>query len=366
MKKIILILMSVLLIFSLVACSHPKDDDKNNMNQTSDITSETDQIDNTDETENKTDETTNEISAEDRLKQKQEECENALKEIKVDLLSITHEKYEDAEINGYLVYSEDYETATLLTIGVHMTKNTYYDYYDGTRVTGETATGKDGDLAVQTSYSTSWISDDREYAIMVLRVGGDVDPSKVTVLLKGKVDGVSVETKFENDGEPIGFEDAKTHFMDDKNTFGCGSDIVKLVGRHYLIIRRYASSTGWGGNSTRDYRTYTQSFVLIPLEQGFSKTLTKDDVKMIMSGSVENTTGNLLVNESGRIDASSMEKQTTLEVEFIREVVEPRNSDNLYDDEVYDKIDQDIKELMEMTYLEIDDGDGNTIVLKMK
>lgn len=360
-KNILLILISVLLVFSLVACGGKNNTEVNDTdNVISSENSEEQENVNNDEPEKE------EVNKEEQEKKAKEECKKVLEEIKVELLAVTSEKYEDAKINGYLVSSNDYETATLLTIGVKLPQNAYYNHYSGISISGETATGKDGKPAVQTSYNTSWISEDRDYALMVLRVGGDVDPTKVTVTIKGKVDGVTVNTKFENDGTPVGFENAKTVFADEDDTFGCGSSVVKLKGRYYLIIRRYASSSGWGGNDTTDYSTSTQSYVLIPLSGGFKPTLTKNDVKMVVNGSVANTKGVLMVNESGRIDASSLDDQTTLEVEFVRTVVEQRNSDDEFDDEVYDKIEDDIVALAKMTTLEIDDGDGNTVILKLK
>lgn len=362
-KNILLIFISIMLVFTLVACGNKNDSDANKTDKptTSESTSQKD-----DSTKEETESKEDNVNKEEQEKKAKEECEKVLKDVKVELLSITSEKYEDAKINGYLVSSNDYETATLLTIGVKLPKDAYYNHYSGITICGETATGKDGKPSVQTSYNTSWISEDRDYALMVLRVGGDIDPTKATVTIKGKTSGVTVDTKFENNGIPVGFDSAKEAFIDEDDAFGCGSSVVKLKGRHYLIIRRYASSSGWGGNDTTDYSTATQSFVLVPLDKGFKPTLTKNDVKMVVNGSVANTKGTLMVNESGRIDASSLDDQTTLEVEFVRTVVEQRNSEDEYEDEVYDKINDDIKELAQMTTLEIDDGDGNKVILKMR
>ena len=164
-------------------------------------------------------------------------------------------------------------------------------------------------------------------------------------------------------GLDIGFEQAKEKFAED-NVFGIGNFIVKLQGRHYFIVRRYTSSTGWGGGTNGDRSTRTDSFVLVPLEDGFGETLKKDEIKLVVNEEVANTTAELLVNESGRIDASSIETQSTIEVEVTRNVIEPENAEGSHDEEVYDKIDADKKQMLKNVHVEIDDGDGNIVILK--
>ena len=304
------------------------------------------------------------VDPEEIARQEKEACENALKDVKVELLSREVVDYENGYINGFLVYSEDYEKATILTIGIKFPDGVYYDYYKGITIAGETATGKDENPVVQTTYDTGWIDNGKNYALMIVRLGGEVDPAKADIQIKGEND-VVVNTKFENDGAAVGFDNAKTAFADKEDDFGCGSSIVKLKGRHYIIIRRFNSSTGWGGGEDYDCSTATKSYVLIPLDGGFTKTLTKDDVKLTVTEPVANTEAQLLVNESGRVDASSLECQTTIEVEVIRTVVEPEDEEGSYSDEVYDKIDDDQDQMFKNVILEIDDGDGNIVTLKM-
>lgn len=363
-KNLLLILLSIILVFSLVACGN--NNDTGNDKKTNETVSDT--VDKENNTTQPSEETKEETENKEELEKKaKEECENALNGVKVELLAKEVIDYKDAYINGYFVYSEDYSKATILTIGISFPKNAYRNHYKDITISGETATGKDGKPTVQTNYDTAWIDDSNGYSLMVIRMGGEVDPSKVDIQLTGKTDGVVVNTKFENNGEVSGFANSVTAFTDEDNVFGCNSSIVKLKGRHYLIVRRFNSSSGWGGSSNgHDTATETKSYVLIPLEGGFDRTLTKNDVKLVISETVANTTANVLVNESGVVDASSLDAQTTIEVEVVRTVIEPENSDGTYSDEVYDKIDEDQSKMFENITLEIDDGDGNKVTLKLK
>lgn len=356
-KQILCIVLTAIFILSFAGCNE-KDNQENIQNNSASTANNS----TNDEVISKP----NDTKDDEVLK---EECKKALEGIKVELLAITFEKYDDAEINGNLAYSEDYETATLLTMGVKFPQNVYSEFYKNITICGETATGKDGKPAVQTKYNASWISENKEYSLMVMRIGGKVDPAKVTVRLNGNIygaDKITVDTKFENNGSAIGFDTAKSFFVNEDNAFGCDSNIVKLKNRHYIITRRYTSSDGWTTSNDVSKSTQTRSYVLIPLEKGLKRTLTKKDVNMEINGKIPNTEATLMVNENGIVDASTLDCQTTIEVEFARTVIEQKDSEGNYTDEVYDKIDEDIENLAKMTTVKIDDGDGKQITLKMK
>lgn len=359
LKRIFILLLCLLMLMSVFAgCAGKKE--TNIKEPTSQKTTDTTSSEQPEEAEPT-------VDPEEVARQQKEACENALKEIKVELLAKEVLDYDDAHINGYFVYSEDYEKGTILTIGVSFPTGVYYNHFEGLTITGETATGTDGKPAVQTKYNTAWIDDNKTYAVMIVRIGGEVDPAKINIQIEGKTDGAVIDLELENEGATVGFENAIAAFAYKNDDFGCSSSIVKLKGRHYLIVRRYTSSSGWSGSTDNDHdvSTETKSYVLIPLERGFDRTLTKDDVKLVVNGTVENTTAQLLVNESGRIDASQLETQTTIEVEVTRTVVEPEDAEGNYSDEVYDKIDEDQKAMFEKVILEIDDGEGNIVTLRM-
>ena len=297
---------------------------------------------------------------------KQELCEEALANIKAYVLNVDVVDYDDAYINGYGAYSTDYEKATVITIGLTFPEGAYNQYWERMSILGETATDSNGKTVPQTLSSAGWISDDRTYAVLLCRVAGEVDVSKVDVLLKSKVDEISRETKFENNGEEVGFEAAKEKFTKSNDTFGTGNYIIELKGRHYFIIRRYCSSTSSVSNSEGRFSTRTESFVLMPLEGGLTPSLTKEDVNLVSEKEVENTFAKLMVNENGQIDKSTLKCQTTIEVEVWREYVEETLEDGTYSKEVYEAVSRDEKELLEACSVEIDDGNGNTIKLYFK
>ena len=304
-------------------------------------------------------------AAEEEEKNDEKECLEALESIEVDVLSTVIVDYEQAEINGYLVHSDDYKKGTIITLGIKFPRDTYYNYFSSLKVCGETAEDVNGEPAVQTSYNTAWINKDGDYALMVIRIGGEVDTSKASVKLLGKINSVEVTKDFANDGETIGFDSAKAAFIDEYDNFGCGSSVVKLMGRHYIINRRYISSTSWGKEDSNDCSVTNQSYVLVPIENGFERTLTESDVRMNISSNITNTSAELLVNKNGAIDLSTIDCQTTIEVKIVRIVTEQKNDDGSYNQEVYDEIDKDKTELLNSIVLNIEDGDGNIVSLKM-
>lgn len=376
MKKFLCLLITAVFMLSFVGCGESKEDvnagsqaestshigDSNASAESEEVSSEDSEEISTEESE---DSSAPESSEEDEVdeealaQQKREECENALKEVKVELLAQTTVAFEDS---GIIDLYYQYETATVLTIGLKASETVLDNYYKTIEISGETATAEDGE-AVSQDMNVGYIGTD--YIILRYAVSGEIDPSKVTVQLIGEVDDVTVDTKFENNGETVGFENAIAAFADTEDRYGCGSSIIKLKGRHYIIHRRYPSSTGWRSEEDVRYSNLTQSYVLIPLEDGFTKTLTTSDGTMKVDGSVPNTTAKLMINEEGRVDGSANKYQTTISVQISRLVTETRGEDG-YSDEVYDKIDDDKEALLAMVVVEIDDGDGNIVTLRME
>lgn len=295
------------------------------------------------------------------LANRKKECEEALNSIRVSVASATVVDYEDGCINGYMCHSEDYEKATILTLCIEFDRNTYSSFFDRLTVCGETATGPDGECAVQTSYTTVWTNNAMNCMLMVVRVGGEVDPSKAEVLIKGKVEDTCVTKKFENNGEEIGFDTLSAAFASEE--FGCGSSIVKLMGRHYIIVQCYNSIDGWRSSHGEHYSYKIRSFILNQIEDGFKRTLTSDDVKIIDSDEVPNTTIEVKANEGEGLDASSMQSAILVKVE--RHVVEPQDETGDYSDEVFDQVDADIQTVLESAVIGIDDGDGNLVQMRL-
>lgn len=279
--------------------------------------------------------------------------EERFSEVEVEVLAKAVVPYEESAINGYLAYSEDYETATILTLGLRFPD---WDsaYNCGTiTVIGETATEADGKPVPQTSTGSNWGNTQLEkpYYIVVQRVAGEVDPSKATVRIKESWGGgASAEVPILHDGKPVGFAAAKDVFPDSVKT---------LQGRAYFIVRRYWSSYSASGDSLTD----TVSFVLVPLEGGLGKTLNPDEMKLYIPDSITATSGELLVNVNGAIDGSTVNRQSTIELAITRELYEERGEDGYYPDEVFKQATADMNSFADASYVEIDDGSGGTVTL---
>ena len=288
---------------------------------------------------------------------------------KAEILNIEYLPYEHAMINGFGVYSEDYEDATILTIGLEFESKKAKNYIglltvfpdDNTEIKAPT----------QTYYGTGWNSKPGNYVVAVIRVGGKIDPAKAVLQVKEKYGGTGVTTmKFENNGIAAGFEKAIAAFGErarssDKTleeTYGVPSSVVKLNGRYYMIVRRYCSVTRSIGENI--------SFILIPLSGGLERDVELAEKAVYKTdGSVTDVTGYLEINIHKGVDASTIDEQTTIELNHT--YVVPAEYDQNDYDRYYDYIDQQreyINGQLEAdaaaTTVEIPDGDGNTVVLK--
>lgn len=283
----------------------------------------------------------------------QPSLEERFSQVRVEVLARTVVPYEDGAINGYLAYGEGYDKATILTLGL-----TFPDWdssYEcgGVSIVGETATDAKGDPVPQTSYGTSWMNStlDQPYAIMIRRVAGEVDASKARVRLKQSMGSVSAEVPIQNHGDPVGF----SHLADAFPT-----QVKRLQGRTYMIVRRYWSSYSASGDTLTD----TVSFVLVPLEGGLGKTLDASGMRLFTPDDIRATSGELLVNINSAIDASTIDLQSTIELAITRELYEERGEDGYYPDEVFKEANKDMNDFADASYVEIDDGSGNTVTLR--
>lgn len=357
MKKLLIVTM----LLTLLMCGCGKTDDSYAPTTEKEETTKTESV------EAEVEETKETESEEERLKRQMDEAKAVLEACEIEVLASSVIEYDKAEINGYGAYSEDYDKATILTIGMKFADKYGTDYLKGFKVCGETAMDANGEPAIQTYWDTNWISEYKDYILAIIRVAGEVDPTKVKIILTGKLDGVEVEKSFTSGGTEVGFASAIEAFMDEEDEFSSvstKSSVVKLQGRHYLRYRLYNSGSGWTGKSDgTDISRETHSFVLLPLEKWGSNQLDETQMELICETEVANTTCELLVNESGVIDASTLDIQNTIEIEVSRVVVESKDADGNYSDEAYDNMEKDIKALMKATTVKLDDGDGNTVIL---
>ncbi len=364
MKKKLLVALCMLVALSFAGCAgndSSADSDKENTT-TAGSQSEDSDKDSTEETTT-VDEEALKKEKEEAAKKAAEECKKALESVEIEVIATYMSDFESADILSF--DDVEYEKATYITLGMKFPEDVYDDYYSFFKIGGETATTPEGEPVAQKMTKSAWINDDENYLLAVVRVAGEVDVAKASVVITGDITDVVVEKQFANSGEIIGFDNAKEAYKCDPETYGTESSIIKLKGRHYLINRRYSSSSGWGGSDEyEDVSTLTRSYVLIPLENGFERTLTTEDGTLVSEVEVEHTTAQLFINDRGMIDATAMDSQTTINIKISRGVYESKNSEDEYDDEVYDKIGDDEELLALNTYVEIDDGDGNIVRLK--
>ena len=368
MKKKLLVALCMLVALSFAGCTgndSSANSDKESGKETTTAGSQSDDSDNSTTAETTTvDEEALKKEKEEAAKKAAEECKKALESVEIEVLATY---VSDFESSGIVSFDDvEYEKATYITLGMKFPEDVYDDYYSFFKIGGETATTSEGEPVSQKTTKSAWINDDENYLLAVVRIAGEVDVTKASVVITGDVDGVVVEKPFENSGQIVGFDNAKEAYKCDPETYGTESSVIKLKGRHYLINRRYSSSSGWGSSDEYEegISTLTRSFVLIPLEGGFERTLTTEDGTLVSETEVEHTTAQLFINDRGMIDATAIDSQTTINIKISRGVVESKNEDDEYDDEVYDKISDD-KELLALnTYVEIDDGDGNIVRLK--
>lgn len=359
MKKKYLAILAMTAVMCFTGCGGSNENSKNTTTGQSDI-KENDTTATVDETNEDITEENTTVNQEELDKQKEEECRKALEGIEAEVLSVYNGSFEDA---GIVNFDEtEYDTATYITLGIKLPDGAYGNY-KYIQISGETAENENGDPISQESLYSTWINEDCNYILAVMRVAGSVDTTKANLHVTGKNKKVVVDIPFANNGEVVGFDSAVEAFKEDEEAFGTNSSIIKLKGRHYRIIRRYVSGNSWGSDEDKELSLITMSYVLIPIENGFERTLTTEDVNLVIKEEIPNTSVKVLVNDRGMIDASSLDSQTTINFEISREITEQKNEEDDYDDEVYDKIKDDQTECAKNTYVEIDDGDGNTVIL---
>lgn len=368
MKKKIVALFIGAMALCLGACGDNTEGDSSKKETTMEV-SDSVTSDNDGETVEETEKATQEKTTNDEKASKEAEDEalrEKLENTKVSVLATAGMPYDDAMINGYGYATDDYDTATIVTLLIEFPDDSLKYYFEKLDIYGDAVTAADGEIIPHTYSGTAWWSDDDKNIIMLMRVAGDVDTTTFGVKIEGEMyDTVTVEKEFENNGNPVGFEYAKTCFSDsDSEEYGLDSLIIKLMNRHYFILKRYentyASSYGAGD---------IHSYILIPLEGGFTRTLTTDDVTVECDATAENTTYTVSVNESGVVEQTCPKFQTTVDVDVLRaqtaeeEAILEEDSRN---EEVWSKIRADRDIIFDNIVICIDDGEGNQVRLNYK
>lgn len=370
MKKFISLL-SIVMLICMTACGSKSNEDEKKKTTVAEGTETT--VDETSEqkTEEKSTEEPTTLDKEAIKAEKNAELKAAMEKIKVSVLAKATMPYEDAMINGWGYDSDEYTSATILTMLVEFPDEYVYEDYKGLSIIGESVTGADGKIIPNTYSSTAWRSDDYKYVILLMRVAGDVDPTTFAVEIKGEIyknSPILVERPFENGGNEVGFDNAIQCFSGENSESDLNSKVVKLKNRHYFVLNRpnpnsYSKSiedVSMSGNK--------HCYVLIPLEGGFSQTLTTADATVNKGASVENTDVNVTVNEGEKLDRAP-DFQTIITADCYRIITEEEDvildsDDREAKDAMWDKINEDKDTVIENTSVGIDDGDGNIIYFK--
>jgi hypothetical protein len=352
MKKFLIILTLLAMITSLVACN-------DNTIEESTPTDTTDVADTTVPTDTSADTTAGETTtARPTLEQRQQECREALSQVKISVLSSSVVPYNTAFINGYGAYSDKYAEATVVTLGLEFPENVYYKYYDGLEVAESTI--MDGkEIRPETFSSAMWRSDDSCYILAIFRVGGVVQPETLRFVLEGFVDDVEVEKGLENNGKPIGFDTAKKAFARKDTRFGTDNDIIKLEGRHYMRIASSWTGSGSHSTDTVSWSSIDWVYALVPLEGGFQQTLQQSQVTLVMENTPAHTDCVWSVAPSHDVSFSG-NTGICLTIRRVRLECETEEEEEAQGKQVS----KDMKLMIQGIHMEIDDGDGNTVILK--
>lgn len=352
MKKFLIILTLLAMITSLVACN-------DNTIDNSTPTDTTDVADTTAPADTSADATAGETTTtRPTLEQRQQECREALSQVKISVLSSSVVPYNTAFINGYGAYSEKYTEATVVTLGLEFPENVYYKYYDGLEVAESTIIdGKE--IRPETFSSAMWRSDDSCYILAIFRVGGVVQPETLRFVLEGFVDDVEVEKGLENNGKPIGFDTAKKAFARKDTKFGTDNDIIKLEGRHYMRIASSWTSSGSHSTDTVSWSSIDWVYALVPLEGGFQQTLQQSQVTLVTKNTPAYTDCVWSVMPSEDVSFSG-NTGICLTIRRVRLECETEEEEEAQSKQER----QDMNLMIQGIHMEIDDGDGNTVILK--
>lgn len=280
------------------------------------------------------------------------------------VLSKTTVPYSEGYISAITgIDYEDYNVATVLVIGVEYPKCDILNEIYETKVIGETTVDPNGEPAVYDVHG-GFLNNDKTYAITIFSIGGDVDPSKAELAFK-TYDGETFTKKFENNGEPEGFENVVQRFRSDyvENNFGVESKIVKLMGRYYACWNKRDSDYERGTIDDQDYQAIYEAITLLPLEGGFSQTINLADCHVEMPVDVAKTRGEFSMdNVEGLTDGVLDEPEVTtkLVLKVIR-MIDEEKVNGKYTSDDQGLFYTDLREFRKYSTVSIPDGDGGTV-----
>lgn len=282
----------------------------------------------------------------------------------VHVLSKATVPYNEAYISAvHGIDYEDYDVATVLVVGIELPRGDLANEIYETKVAGETTLDPSGEPAVYSVHG-GFMNEDKTYIINVYSIGGDVDPSKAEFTLK-TYDGDVYTKKFENNGEPEGFDAIVPKFNSDymKNYYGVDSKIVKLKGRYYACWNKRDSDYERGTIDGQDYQAIYEAITLIPLEGGFSQTIYLSDCQVEMPTDVAKTRGEFSMdNVVGVTDGTLDEPEVTtkLVLKVIR-MIDEEKVDGKYTSDDENKFYTDLRQFRKYSSVSIPDGEGGTV-----
>lgn len=276
-----------------------------------------------------------------------EEIENNINNystnIQISLLSAEIVDYMEAEIN----YSTSYEKATIITLGIHFPSESFYE----NELQTIEILASDNTIPSQTYQGTTWLNNDKSYAIYVIRLAGEINTQNISVKITTNNGNETILlTEFSN------FEPFIKAFQIDEELLGPSSKIIKIKDRYYMLLDKFKDFRGSYEENDEYYYFSTISYVLIPLEKGFSKTLTNEDISVLSSSDIVQT--DVLINDRSMFPAlveDTITSQTTITV---------RVSKLVQEGDTYNQIIEDINTGLDSYILQINNGSDITTVLK--
>lgn len=258
---------------------------------------------------------------------------------------------------------ENYDVATVLTVGIEFPNGNISNEIFGIKVVGETTIDPNGEPAVYSIHG-GFSNEERTYEILVFSIGGDVDPSKAEVQLK-TCDETVFTKKFVNNGAAEGFEEVQPKFKSDYNLaqFGVESKIVKLKGRYYACWNKRQSDYERGTIDGKEYEAIYEAITVIPLEGGFGQDIIYEDCQVNMPTDITKTHGEFTMDNLEGVTDGIMD-EAEVSTKFVLKVVRVIDEEKVngeYTDDVKNSLFHDKRQFLKYSTVSIADGDGGTV-----
>lgn len=210
----------------------------------------------------------------------------ALQNTKIELLNIDAGiPFADMYDDGFFPADYDNKT-TMITIGIEFADTQAYNAFKSIEFFGETASDpKDSSKSAYQFLEEAYNTKNNLYSVRIYTVQGTVDPSKVQMHITTDNKDVYEDRKFEDNGVPVGFKNAISKFSENNKFDTLPSDIIALNNRHYKAVSTGRTEYDYIDMKLHQNQTGYDLIVqyrisLLPLEDGYKRTLSTNDIKI--------------------------------------------------------------------------------------